>query len=405
MSKRALTVPRCCEKDMTELLRKIFIKDRNNTENPNVRAAHGKLSSSVSMVCNILLAIMKTAAGALFGSVSISADGLNNLSDAMSGAMLFAGFKLSNKKADKGHPLGHGRIEYLSGLGVSFVIMLMGFELLRSSFFGIFNEDSPEFSPLVFGVLAFSLCAKLWLWAFNRRIAKIIDSRALLAGACDSLFDCISTFAVLCGAAFNYFFDIDLDGYIGCGVALLIIFGGARFAKDTLSSLLGRAPDPELAANIEDILLSSRMVSGIHDLIVHEYGPTRLYASVHVELPGDMSILEAHECIDALEMRIKEKLRVDITVHPDPVCARDPEYERISKLVSKVIRGINKEYMYHDLHITRVSDDAPLNVSFDAVIPPDDLKHSNDIAREIKERLSAEDPHLVLSVRIETKYM
>ncbi len=392
---------------MTQLLRKIFIKNKDNITDPKVRKAHGTLSSLVSAVSNLLLALLKLAAGALSGSVSISADGLNNLSDSMSGAVLLVGFGFSGKKADTGHPLGHGRVEYLSGLAVSFLIVLMGFELFKTSLVGIFEDISPEFSWLSFGVLCFSLAVKLWLWAFNRRVARLIDSKALLAGATDSLLDCISTLAVLCGAALAYFAKINLDGYIGCGVAILIVCVGLRSASETISSLLGKAPDREIAEKLESIILSGEIVSKIHDLIIHEYGPGRLYASVHAEVPANMSILEVHDCIDRLEMRIKSELNVDITIHPDPDHGKDQEYNMIFDLVQTVLRGINTQYLCHDLHVTHPDAENPslIKVVFDVVVPSGDMKHSKDIANEIKERLCAENCNIVPLIKIETKYM
>ena len=266
---------------MTSLLLRLFVKNHDDTENPVVRGAYGKLAGAVGIVCNLLLFAGKLLAGILSGSVAVTADAVNNLSDASSSLVTLLGFKLAERPADEEHPYGHARIEYISGLVVAALILLIGAELAKSSFSKILHPETVEFSLLTLGVLIGSILVKLWMALFCRKLGRRIDSTTLLATSADSRNDVISTAAVLVGCLAGYFFDVKLDGYIGMAVALFIIWSGCSIAKDTISPLLGEQASGELVRNISDLILSHEKILGIHDLMVHDYGPGNCFASVH----------------------------------------------------------------------------------------------------------------------------
>ena len=387
---------------MTSLLVKLFIKDSQRVSDPQVRSRYGALSSAVGIVCNLILSALKLFAGIISSSVSVIADALNNLSDAGSSLVLLLGFKLASKKPDAGHPFGHGRIEYLSGLAVSFLIILMGFELLKSSVSGIISGKTSEFSIIALIILGSSIIVKLWLWAFNRRLGKTISSSALIAGATDSLSDCISTLAVLAGMLISRFFNIALDGYIGALVSLLIMYAGFKAARDTVSPLLGSAPDPETVKALKDLICSDERVIDVHDLVIHDYGPGHRIASVHAEVSASTSIMIIHDAMDNLERRAQSELGCELTIHMDPIDTENPELPRFACLVKEVLEAIDPEYLYHDLRI--VSGPTHTNILFDVVVPPEHLKNADAIKEQVCSKIKAVNEGYFAVVKIEQSY-
>ena len=298
---------------MGSWLIKKFIKDYENTEDLAVRAAYGKLSGLIGIFCNMLLFLGKFLVGTFSGSVSITADAVNNLSDAASSIISLVGFRLAERPADADHPYGHARYEYLSGLTVAVLILLIGFELLKNSLDKVLHPAVVEFQAMTAIVLIGSILVKLWMAALNYRMGKSIHSSTLEATAADSRNDVISTTAVLIAALLSHFFHVDLDGYMGIAVAAFILFSGVGLIKETLDPLLGKAPDPELVAQIEKKILSYPGVLGIHDLLIHDYGPGRLFASVHVEMSAEEDVLKSHDIIDTIEWDIERENHMLLT--------------------------------------------------------------------------------------------
>ena len=304
---------------MTNLLLRLFVKDAGRTEDSKTRAAIGKLSGTVGIVCNLLLSAGKMTAGALSGSVSITADALNNLSDAASSIVTLAGFKLAEKPADSHHPYGHARFEYLSGLAVAVLILFIGFELGKTSVIKIITPAAVEFSAVTMLVLAASIAVKLWMFLFNRKLGKMIDSSALAATAADSRNDCLATGAVLIASIVEYFTHWQIDGWMGFGVALFILYSGLNLAKETVSPLLGEAADPALRQLIVDYIEACPKVLGYHDLMVHDYGPGQRFASIHVEMDQREDALVCHELIDDMERECLHSHGIHLVIHYDPV--------------------------------------------------------------------------------------
>ena len=350
---------------MTELLLKAFVKDYKNTENSAVRAKCGALSGWVGIFCNIFLFIAKLVAGFLAGSVSVMADAVNNLSDASSSLISLFGFKLSGKPADKEHPYGHARFEYLSALMVSILICVIGVELLRSCFDKILNPTATDFGAVSVSILVVSIGIKLWMMLFAKNIGKRIKSKTLIATAMDSRNDVIATLAVLTGGIISKIYEINLDGYIGLGVALFILYSGFMLVKDTLDPLLGKAPEEELVNDIQDKILSYDGVLGTHDLLVHDYGPGRIFASVHVEMAAEEDVLKSHDIIDNIERDFYEHDGIHLIVHYDPIVTDDSEVNDARRLIMNIVRGIHPTLSIHDLRI--VPGPTHTNLIFDCV--------------------------------------
>ena len=354
---------------MTSLLLRLFVKDHQNTKDPKVRASIGKLAGKVSMAANVVLALLKILAGFLFlgGSVSVIADGVNNLSDSASGFLSLLGFKLAEKPADEEHPYGHGRYEYLSGLMVALMIMVIGIELLMSSIEKIFSPSPVTFSIPAMAILVFSILSKLWLMYFNKKLSRMIVSDALKATAADNRNDVISTSAVLLAGIVSPLINFNLDGYVGVLVALFILYSGFGIVKDTIDPLLGRSPSPERVAEIKELIRSYDGVLGIHDLMIHDYGPGRQFASVHVELSSDTDVLQGHDLIDRIERELYARLGLHLVVHYDPVCISDERLNAFSQWLKQEIQSIHPELEIHDLRM--VPCEGHTNVIFDCVLP------------------------------------
>ena len=374
---------------MTGLLLRLFVKNHNDTENPVVRSAYGKLAGAVGIVCNLLLFAGKLLAGILSGSVAVTADAVNNLSDASSSLVTLLGFKLAERPADEEHPYGHARIEYISGLVVAALILLIGAELAKSSFSKILHPETVEFSLLTLGVLIGSILVKLWMALFCRKLGRRIDSTTLLATSADSRNDVISTAAVLVGCLAGYFFDVKLDGYIGMAVALFIIWSGCSIAKDTISPLLGEQASGELVRNISDLILSHEKILGIHDLMVHDYGPGNCFASVHAEMDSAEDPLTCHDIIDDIERDALRELRVHLVIHYDPIITDDEELNAARALVEQEIRSIDESLSLHDFRMVR--GPGHTNLIFDLVIPYSMEDRKAELKARIDERLQRQD--------------
>lgn len=374
---------------MTSLLLRLFVKNHDDTENPVVRGAYGKLAGAVGIVCNLLLFAGKLLAGILSGSVAVTADAVNNLSDASSSLVTLLGFKLAERPADEEHPYGHARIEYISGLVVAALILLIGAELAKSSFSKILHPETVEFSLLTLGVLVGSILVKLWMALFCRKLGRRIDSTTLLATSADSRNDVISTAAVLVGCLVGYFFDVKLDGYIGMAVALFIIWSGCSIAKDTINPLLGERASEELVRNISDLILSHEKILGIHDLMVHDYGPGNCFASVHAEMDSAEDPLICHDIIDDIERDALRELQVHLVIHYDPIVTNDEELNAARALVEQEIKSIDESLSLHDFRMVR--GPGHTNLIFDLVIPYSMEDRKAELKARIDERLQRQD--------------
>ena len=352
---------------MVSLLARFFIKDYKNTNSPNVRESYGILCGFVGIALNVLLFLGKFFAGTLSHSISITADAFNNLSDAGSSTVTLIGFKLAGQKPDTNHPFGHGRLEYISGLIVSGAILLMAFELIRSSVGKVIHPETIEFSLLATAILIISICVKLYMAYYNNQIAKRFDSAAMKATATDSLSDSIATCVVLLASFINKWTGYNIDGYCGILVGLFILYAGISAAKDTLNPLLGQPPKREFVDQIYSIVLAHKEILDIHDLIVHDYGPGRVMISLHAEVSSDGNILFLHDIIDNVEKELKSKLSCDAVIHMDPVAVNDKFATDLKMQVISIIKGIDPILSLHDFRI--VTGPTHTNIIFDLVIP------------------------------------
>jgi cation diffusion facilitator family transporter len=366
-----------------ELLARMFIRDRQNVTDPRVRRAYGLLCGLTGVVLNILLFAGKYAAGRLSGSIAITADAFNNLSDAGSSIVTLLGFRLAAVKPDTEHPFGHGRIEYLSGVLVSIVIVVVGFELGRDSVSKILAPQPIESGLLPILILAASICVKAYMFAYNRRVGRRINSPGMAATAMDSISDCAATGVVLLCTLVSRIWNVTLDGWGGAAVSLFIMYSGFKAARETLSPLLGNPPSPEFVKAIQDIVMSHPEVVNMHDLVVHDYGPGRVMISLHAEVPGDGDIYALHDTIDTIEYELSHKLGCAAVIHMDPVCTDDSKVDGMrAKLVASA-KDLDPRITIHDFRI--VDGPTHTNVIFDAVVPMD-LQWDDD---EIKKKLEA----------------
>ena len=372
---------------MTKLLLRLFVKNRENTNDPAVRTRVGKLSGFVGILCNFLLFVMKLAVGILSGSVAITADAMNNLSDATSAVVTLVGFKLAEKPADEDHPYGHARYEYLSGLAVAAMIIVIGFELAKTSVQKLLTPTPVELSVAGIGILVVSILVKLWMYLFNRGLGGHIQSTALMATAADSRNDAISTSVVLAAALVERFSGWKIDGVMGLGVALFILYSGAMLAKETISPLLGETASPELRELIIGVVTAQPKVLGYHDLMVHDYGPGQRFASMHVEMDQSEDPLECHELIDNLERQCVEKHNIHLVLHYDPVITGDEELERLRNLVQRLLAKQDHRISIHDFRMVRGKGHT--NLIFDAALPPELMQDKKNIKRRLDEALNA----------------
>ena len=356
---------------MTKLLVKLFIKNSEDVNDSAVRLKYGTLGGAVGIVCNLFLCALKITVGIITASISIVADGLNNLSDMGSSIITMIGFKMAGKPADSDHPFGHGRMEYMSAFIVSMLILLVGAELLKSSVTALATgESAPAYSVWAIIILAVSVLVKLWMCLFNRKLGKKIDSEALIATAQDSLNDMVATSVILLSVGISMLVTLpfNLDAVMGILVALFILYSGLASAKDTLNEILGTPPDKKLIKEIEDTILSFKEFKGIHDLIVHNYGPGRQFASVHVEVPQDSDIVKCHEQIDLCEKLVDEKLNISLVIHMDPIDVNNESVKKAKKGIIDAVKEIDENMSVHDFRMTPAGK-TRTNLIFDVVVP------------------------------------
>lgn len=385
---------------MTKLLTKLFIKD-SGADTPAVRSAYGKMAGKVGIFCNVLLCAGKFFAGMLSGSVSVTADAVNNLSDASSSLISLIGFKLSERSADAEHPYGHGRYEYLAGFIVAALIMVIGGQLLRDSILKIIEPGEVEFGLIPLAVLIVSILVKFWLMAFYKKIGGRISSETLIAAAADSRNDVISTAAVLAALIISHFCSVELDGIMGAVVAVFILYSGIGLVKDALDPLLGKAPSAELVEEIRSKILAYDGILGTHDLMIHDYGPGRQFASVHVEVSADMSLMECHDLIDSIE---RDFLRegMNMLVHPDPVAMDDSAAGQVNAELNRIVREIDERISVHDVRIVQCPDAE--KVIFDCVLPPDSGIEEKALTEEITRFLRVTRPDCRCIITFDSGY-
>lgn len=372
---------------MITFLSSIFIKNPKDYQSPAVRQAYGILCGGVGIALNLVLFLGKWIAGMISGSIAITADAFNNLSDAGSSIITLVGFKLSGQKPDPEHPFGHGRMEYISGLFVSVAILIMGFELITTSIEKVRRPEPIESSPLILGILAASILIKVYMAYYNRSVGKKIGSAAMNATAMDSLSDTISTALVLAATIISHFTGLLLDGWFGILVGLFIFYTGIQTMKDTMNPLLGQPPKKELVKKIEQIVTAHSTVHGIHDLIVHDYGPGRLMISLHAEVDADGNLLELHDEIDNIEHELQQKLNCAATIHMDPIVTDDEEVVRIREKVNEIVASLGANFTMHDFRM--VKGPTHTNLVFDVVIPYGTQYTEVEVIKTIKQEIQS----------------
>ena len=387
---------------MLTLLINLFIKDKDNISDVKVRENYGVLCSGSGIFLNICLFAGKYLAGVLSASISMMADAFNNLSDAGSSIISLIGFKLASKKPDPGHPFGHGRIEYLAGLGVSALIVIMGYQLCLNSFSKIRHPEETVFSTVSIIILSVSILVKFYMAFYSKKIGKKIDSQTLQATATDSMSDTISTFVVLIGSLTTHFTGIKLDGYLGMFVGILILIAGIKSAIEVISPLLGEAPSEEFIKSVEKIVMSYDEIVGIHDLIVHDYGPGRLMITLHAEVPADGNVLDLHDVIDRAEYELGQKLNCHATIHMDPVSVGDEYVDSLKAKVKEILSNMEGIVNFHDFRV--VKGNTHTNLVFD-VVASYSLKRSDDeIKLDIFNKIQEYDPKLFSVITVDRDF-
>lgn len=384
---------------MHTILVKHFIKDYENTGNLKVREAYGTLGSITGIIVNLILAIAKYFAGLVSGSISVTADAINNLSDAGSSIISLIGVKLSAKPADKDHPYGHGRVEYISALAVSFVVLLMGIELFKSSVDKIVNPVPVKFNVLSLVILTVSILAKLWLGFFNKKLGEKINSAPMMAVMKDSFSDCLATGVALISIVVSAFSDISIDGYLGVIVAGFIFLAGFNILKETMADLLGKPADKEFTEEIENKILSYDKIVGVHDMIVHDYGPGRKFASAHAEVSSQDDIMEIHDVIDLAERDILNEYGIIISIHTDPIVTDDERINSLKDMTIKIVKEISDEMSIHDFRV--VDGPTHTNLIFDLIAPHKFHMSNEEIRKTIEDKLSKIDERYFVVITIE----
>ncbi|MBR5515395.1 MAG: cation transporter [Clostridia bacterium] len=388
---------------MISILARIFIKDRNNAESNDVRTAYGTLCGIMGIIFNVILFGIKLFAGIISGAISVISDAFNNLTDAASSIVTLLGFRFANQKADEDHPFGHGRIEYISGLVVSMLIILVGFELGKGSVEKILNPEKIEFRIVTLIILCISILVKTYMAVYNFGIGKKISSAAMKATATDSLCDCIATSAVLICLIISKFTGLNLDAYCGILVSAFILFSGIRAAKETIDPLLGTPPGKEYIERISNIVYSYEGVAGIHDLIVHDYGPGRTMISLHAEVASDVDILVAHDMIDEIEMKLRSELNCDAVIHMDPIVTNDETILEAKEKISSLITVIDNRLTLHDFRM--VQGPTHTNVIFDVVVPYNMQKTDKEIKKDIEKIIKTIDKTYNAVINIDKSYV
>lgn len=387
---------------MITLLAKIFIKEKN-IENPITRKAYGTLCSIVGILLNVFLFAGKYFVGFISGSIAIMADAFNNLSDAGSSFITLVGFWFAGKKPDIDHPFGHGRFEYLSGLAVAVMIILMGFELVKNSVQKIVNPTDVDSSMITIIILIASICVKIYMAMYNRSIGKKIDSSAMKATASDSMSDSIATSAVLISVLVNKFTNLNIDGICGMVVSLFILYAGYNVVKETISPLLGQPPEKEFVDQIYSIVMAYEGIMGIHDLVVHDYGPGRVMISLHTEVPGDCDIFKIHDLIDRIENELGEKLGCEAVIHMDPIETNNEVVSNMKEVVSEIVKHISSEMSIHDFRM--VAGDTHTNLIFDVVIPYSIKESDESVKEKIQEKISEYNDTYFAVMHIDRDYV
>lgn len=387
---------------MTNLLIKLFVKDYDKPEKESVRIKYGILSGVVGILLNIILSVFKMIFGALTKSISIVADGANNIFDAISSIISLVGFKISGKPADDEHPFGHGRVEYISALTLAFFILLMGVELIKGSIEKFTNPEAVIFSIPAVVVLVFSIFAKIWLAMFNKKIGKAVNSVTVDAVVTDSIGDIAATTCSLIALVASKFTDLPVDAFMGIIVALVVIYAGIGIIKDTMGPLLGEPPEKEIVDKLEDTVLSYDGVIGIHDLVLHSYGHSRIIGSVHAEVPSDRDILVSHDLIDTIEKDIRNNLGIEISIHMDPVLVDDKQTEKYKEIVRGVIADISPEMSMHDFRI--VDGPTRTNLIFDLVVPRKYVLTEQEIKNSVETKVQEIDNRCFTVINIDRAY-
>ncbi|MBO5462314.1 MAG: cation transporter [Clostridia bacterium] len=370
---------------MTKLIIKLFLKNKN-PDTASGRESYGRIAGIVGIICNLLLSILKFVIGTVSNSVSITADATNNIADAGSSIITLVGFRLSEKPADEDHPYGHARIEYITGLIISFLILLIGYDILKSSVDKIIHPEESVFSWVTVVILVSSIIVKLWLSRFNKILGKQIKSTALEATAADSRNDCISTAAVLVATIISHFTSLNLDGFMGVGVAIFILISGIGLVKETIGPLLGQAPSKEMYEKIEQKILSYENVLGVHDLLVHSYGPGSYFASAHIEMDAKIDVLVCHDIMDKIERDFLKQLNIHLVVHLDPTVLDCEETNELKEVVREILYDIDPIITFHDFRV--VVGDKAKNVLFDIVVPPSYKYTDKELKDIIKNRVN-----------------
>lgn len=389
---------------MTQFLIKTFVKDYQNTNNKDVRHRYGILGSIVGIVCNLILFIVKILIGMVLKSVSVTADAFNNLSDSGSAIVTLIGFKLSSKPADVNHPFGHGRFEYISGFIVAFIIMLVGIEFLKTSVDKIINPQDLNFNIISIIILLISIIVKLWLSIFNKDLGKRINSTAMEATSMDSLGDVLATSATIISVLVFAITKVNIDGYIGVLVAFIVLYAGFKIAKDTLEPLIGVGIDPKIAQSIHNKVMSYEGILGMHDLIVHNYGPGKSMASLHAEVPSNVDIETSHEIIDKIEREVLQELGVFLVIHMDPVAVNNEKTLAIRTSIENIVKALDNNLTLHDFRI--VDGKNQINIIFDLVVPRSYTKNQKqNIEEQIKNLAKVVDNKYNCVICVENDFM
>lgn len=379
------------------------MKNHEQTHDSNVRQAYGYLGGIIGIIANVFLFGSKLAVGLFINSIAVMADAINNLSDAASSIITLVGFKVTNKPADREHPFGHGRIEYISAMIVSFLVILVGFEFIKSSLERIMHPEEVRFDWITVILLSISILLKVWLSFFNKRLGRTIGSKVMEATAVDSLSDVITTSVVLLSIILSLWITVPIDGYIGILVALFIMYSGFNLTKDTLNPLLGEAPEAEFVNDIIKKTLSYEGVIGVHDIIVHNYGPTRCVVSLHAEVPANMDVMAAHDVIDKAEQEISAEMGIHLVMHMDPINTDDKVIQKVQQQIVSVLMEFGMELSIHDFRM--VGDDDHCNVIFDMVIPHEVAeKDEKKVAKEVGEAIKSKYPSYNPIITIDRSY-
>jgi len=388
---------------LTGFLLRTFVQNYENTSDPAVRERCGALSGIVGILLNLCISLGKFAAGVLTGAVSVTADAFNNLSDAATSLVTLVGFRLAGQKADEDHPYGHGRMEYLAGLAVSVAILLVGVELAKGAIEKILHPEAVDFSWLSVGILCVSILVKLWMYAFNKSLSRRISSTAMAATAADSLSDCVATSAVLLGLLVSHFAHVSIDGWVGVVVAAFVLRAGWESAKDTVDPLLGKAPDPELVKGIEEAVMAHPEISGVHDLMVHDYGPGHVMATLHAEVSMDADIAETHDVIDNIERELGQKFHLIATIHMDPIATDDEQVSRRRAEMLELAKTIHPDVTIHDFRM--VEGPTHINLIFDMVLPHGCTLTDDEARREMARLAGQADPKYIAVVQVDHSYV